>query len=77
MWDMAGASTWSIIRSQGTQPAAPVGGGVGFGGETPLVQVTKKPQTFVGAGAPRTRGSPKSRTLPAPAEQSLLSLLFK
>lgn len=52
------------------------------GGNTSIIQVTKEPQTFVvGGRGPRPSahpgGSLKSGASPAPADQPLLSLLFK
>lgn len=58
---------WSITGCQGTWLVAPMGGGVGLGwgwGETLLVQVTKKPQTFVGW----EHGVPEGAPSPAPQQ---------
>lgn len=52
---------------RGAPPAAPMGGGVGWWrGETPLVQVTKKPQTFMGGREHCAPGEPQVSRLASP-----------
>lgn len=67
LWGPLDAGVWSVTGCQGTWPVAPMDGGAGLGrgwGETLLVQVTKKPQTFVGWGC----GTPGGAPSPAPQQ---------
>lgn len=71
------AGAWSITGSQGTPLAAPMGGGAGCGGENTVSSSHEEATDIHGGGSTMRLGSPKSPASPAPAEQSLLSLLFK